>query len=295
MITRTLLTTLCLFIIYNLCLLIPAVNQRFVVQSQWQENLVKAQEYLVDRNPRPYVLVGSSLMARFSEESFGPNFYNLALKGGSALTGLELIDRKPEKPAVVFVEINMLLRDADQPVLNNAFRPVFSQLRHYVPALREKFQPANLFAGKIGEKIVAIGAKPLQRVDSTVSSRNSNTNEDPVFLQLLEIERTRCSQLPESTLLELRSNQLKRYIDRLAQNGVRVVLVEMPIDRRLEDLPLTTSIRDRMHALFPPGQFTWVEPDRGRRYVTTDGMHLAGDSLTSFAQKIASSVTASPR
>jgi hypothetical protein len=141
MIKKTLLIALGIFLVYNLCLGRRSFRDHFVVQSQWQENITKAQEYLLDDRPHPYVLVGSSLFGRLIEADLGPGFRNIAFSGGSLFTGLELVARKPADTKIVFIETNMILRDTDEAVLSNAFRPVLAPLRTYLPGLRERCQP----------------------------------------------------------------------------------------------------------------------------------------------------------
>src|ERR1700733_6081990 len=67
------------------------------------------------REPIPdIVLVGSSLTFRLKEEYFvTPRLRNLALAGGSPVTGLEIVANQPRLPRVVLVEANVLSRSTD--------------------------------------------------------------------------------------------------------------------------------------------------------------------------------------
>src|SRR5215475_14349963 len=61
------------------------------------------------------VLVGSSLTFRLSEEYFEtPRLRNLALAGGSPLTGLEIVAHQSQIPKIILVETNVLSRPADE-------------------------------------------------------------------------------------------------------------------------------------------------------------------------------------
>src|SRR5260221_1998057 len=62
------------------------------------------------KEPIPDVaLVGSSLTFRLKEEYFAtPRLRNLALAGGSPVTGLEIVASQPRLPRIVLVETNVL-------------------------------------------------------------------------------------------------------------------------------------------------------------------------------------------
>src|ERR1700761_6312062 len=67
------------------------------------------------REPVPdVVLVGSSLTFRLKEEYFAtPHLRNLALAGGSPVTGLEIVANQPRLPRLVLIEANVLSRAPD--------------------------------------------------------------------------------------------------------------------------------------------------------------------------------------
>src|SRR6202035_638968 len=67
------------------------------------------------REPIPdVVLVGSSLTFRLKEEYFATSsLRNLALAGGSPVTGLEIVANQPRLPRIVLVEANVLSRPVD--------------------------------------------------------------------------------------------------------------------------------------------------------------------------------------
>src|ERR1700744_3048211 len=60
------------------------------------------------------VLVGSSLTFRLKEEYFAtPRLRNLALAGGSPVTGFEVVANQPRLPRTILVEANVLSRSTD--------------------------------------------------------------------------------------------------------------------------------------------------------------------------------------
>jgi hypothetical protein len=75
--------------------------------------LITLSRYL--REPVPdIVLVGSSITFRLKEEYFATRgLRNLALAGGSPVTGLEIVANQPQLPGLVLVEANVLARRTD--------------------------------------------------------------------------------------------------------------------------------------------------------------------------------------
>src|SRR3984893_13520255 len=76
------------------------------------------------REPIPdVVLVGSSLTFRLKEEYFTtPGLRNLALAGGSPVTGLEIVANQPRLPRVILVETNVLSRPTDAALIQRYSR-----------------------------------------------------------------------------------------------------------------------------------------------------------------------------
>ena len=70
--------------------------------------------------PIPHVvLVGSSITFRLKEEYFAtPDLRNLALAGGSPVTGLEIVAHQPRLPKIIIVETNILSRAVDTTVVD---------------------------------------------------------------------------------------------------------------------------------------------------------------------------------
>src|SRR4030081_4138301 len=71
------------------------------------------------KKPIPdFVLVGSSLTFRLKEEYFAtPRLRNLALAGGSPVTGLEIVANQPRLPKIILIETNVLSRSTDDALV----------------------------------------------------------------------------------------------------------------------------------------------------------------------------------
>ena len=128
---------------------------RFGSGLQMDGTLIALSRYL--REPVPdIVLVGSSIAFRLKEEYFAtPGLRNLALAGGSPVTGLEIVANRPRLPKLILVETNVLARPVDAALVERYsrgdtapffFRPVraavaaYEQRRH-APPTHEQVAP----------------------------------------------------------------------------------------------------------------------------------------------------------
>ena len=112
-------------------------------QSQFQENKIKMENFIFSPQTCSSAIVGSSLSYRLKNEDLGNEFCNLAFAGGSALTGLEILDSHlPENLKEVFVEMNVL-RPVDRELLNSVQGPSY-WLKYTLPFFQNRFQPVTL-------------------------------------------------------------------------------------------------------------------------------------------------------
>jgi hypothetical protein len=92
--------------------------------------LITFNRYIQESVP-DVVIVGSSVSFRLKEEYFAtPSLRNLAIFGGSPLTGLEIVANGKRLPKVVLVEANVLSRSTDAALVEKYSRsdrsePVF--------------------------------------------------------------------------------------------------------------------------------------------------------------------------
>jgi len=102
--------------------------------------LITLSRYL--REPVPdIVLLGSSITFRLKEEYFVTRgLRNLALAGGSPVTGLEIVANQPRLPQYILVEVNVLSRPTDTALVERYsrgeaeplfFRPVRAAVAAY--------------------------------------------------------------------------------------------------------------------------------------------------------------------
>ncbi len=295
MIKKTLISFLLLTALYimGVRLMMPFPK---AAQHQWQDNAIKAQDYLYQKGAGSRnVLVGSSLSCRILTDSL-VNFTNLALNGQSIFDGLAIIDHKKELPVNVFIELNMVMRGENKIFTGSLFQPMLFVMRDKLPALRDGYQPLGL-AGKpvsacvqtllsalksrlirkkpeaVPPAIAATGQEPAAQT-STVQAPVKVNLSDGLFLRLLKIQEDNYSKAADSASLYRNLNELARYVDGLRSKNVNVYFFEMPIDAHLSDLPLARSIRDGFHRIFPPGKYVYIPQPDCTGYETSDGLHL---------------------
>lgn len=293
MIKRVVFLAAALVAAWNLALGLPAIRRQFsVTQGRNEENLVKAQEYALSDRPYRVVVVGSSLAQAIPEEGLGPGAFNLSLGGGSAFTGLELIARHAARPTFVLIETNRIpLQEADRELLENAGRPIVAKLRQHLPSLREKFKPANFFAGRVlrlalvrAQRLVA--TRPTDPARSEIAkpaaAKPSAAPEDPATIALGR-ERAWQAFPPDPRKLVSRVARLRALVDTLEQRGVHCLFLEMPVDASLTDTTFSVAVRSALKAEFPESEVPWMPPPPDRAFHPRDGLHLNAAEAAEFA------------
>ncbi len=235
----------------------PAVTTR-------DGSLVTLNRYV--REPTPdIVLVGSSVTWRLKEEYFSlPRVRNLALAGGSPVTGLEIVAGQASLPRVVLIETNILSREADR-ALTEAFsggaradalllRPVRTAVAAY-----ETWNHA------------ARDAVQARAGHDRLLSQPPDTFDSKIYL-----DRAREQMNDGDPTAPARANavRIRRVIDDLQRRGSQVFLMHVPFAPEIEDTRLVRTTREIASEAFPD-RALWlrVEPPMGElRWA--DGVHL---------------------
>ncbi len=230
-------------------------------QDQEEENEIRVQDFLYREGGVGAVILGSSLSARIPVA--GSGLSNLALAGGSALTGAEILLRSGKFPKVVFVEVStVILRDTDTSFLNAVFHPVNYRLREWIPATREVEQPVS----RLNQFLKQHFGRGVES-DSVV----------PAELREFQIEdhMREFGELPaDPAALPGNMAALGGLLDRIRAHGSHVFFFEAPVEPRLRHLPLMEAAAAAFHQRFPEGPYEWLSlPDRPP-FETVDGIHL---------------------
>jgi hypothetical protein len=222
--------------------------------------LITLSRYL--REPVPdIVLAGSSITFRLKEEYFATRgLRNLALAGGSPVTGLEIVANQPRVPGIILVEANVLARPTDAALVERYsrgdtepffFRPVRAayEQRLHAPPTHEQValdqrrlvgQPPGDFDNRI------YADRALQQLNA----------EDPTDAVRASAKRT---------------EQLIRTVE---QRGARVFLFELPYSEPVEGSRFAATTREIIHAAFPDST-RWLSIEMNRSELRwADGVHL---------------------
>ena len=217
------------------------------------------------REPVPdVVLLGSSLTFRLKEEYFAtPRLRNLALAGGSPVTGLEIVANQPRLPGIILVEANVLTRPADAALVERYSRgntePLFFRpVRAAVAAYEQRLH------APLAHEQVALNLRRL--IEQPPSDFDNRIYADRALEQFDAEDPAHAAQLNAKRIGEL--------IDALEQRGARVLLFELPYSEPIEGSRYAAITRQVVHAAFPDST-RWLPIEVNRRELRWgDGVHL---------------------
>ncbi len=223
------------------------------------------------------VLVGSSLTFRLKEEYFATTkLRNLALAGGSPVTGLEIVANQPRLPRIVLVETNVLSRATDEVLVDRYSRkgntePLFFRPVRAVVASYENWLHAPVTHAQATSAHARLLEQPPSDFDNHVyvdrAVQQSNT-EDPTVVTQINVQR------------------IEQLILALEQRGARVLLFQLPLSKELENARFAKITRDIVHARFPDSD-RWLTIDVSRSELRwADGVHLDERSAFIVVQSI---------
>ena len=217
------------------------------------------------REPVPdIVLVGSSMTFRLKEEYFAaPKLRNLALAGGSPVTGLEIVANQPALPGIILVEANVLSRPTDAALVERYSRgdtePLFFRPVRAVVAAYEQRLHAPLTYQQVAPDLRRLVEQPPREFDNRTyvdrALRESNA-ENPTDAARFNAKRI---------------GELIRTVE---QRGARVFLFELPYAEPIEGSRSPAIMRETIHAAFPDAK-RWLPIEVNRSELRwTDGVHL---------------------
>ncbi|MBD2755826.1 hypothetical protein [Spirosoma validum] len=255
------------FVLVSLyCISIQVVQPSLRISlNQWQTNLVKAQNFLYTADSCRNVVVGSSLSARLDI----PELCNLSFVGLSAFDGMRMLQSTDYKLDTIYIETNILLRSEDEVFTAQLTNPFLFQAKKHILALREGKQPLAILIKESYE-----GLQKLKRGNKKTVTAPAAV--DPaLFDKLLANQVLLYSTPPTNQALNNSMVRLHAFVKEFEERGAQVVFFEMPVHKKLCNLPVSISLREYMHKTFPPNRYNYiVQPDCGA-YHTTDGVHLS--------------------
>jgi hypothetical protein len=280
MIKKTIFFSTIFLVAYCIFIAWIAPNWWNATQNTEQENIVKAQSFIYDqKTPSDYVIVGSSLTERIVQDSL-PGVFNLAFGGLSIYDGLSLVTHKKALPKVVLIEMNLVFRRENKNFTSSLFSPLTYYPKMKIKALRDEKEPIavcgkiimnSIYATKdyirkikFGKKKDVINAKP-KIINGSKMLSNKMIRE--AYISFFH--------LPKNEEVIYNFTELKKYTDQLKKESVKLIFFEMPIDKHLENLPLTVFIRKQFYATFPKSEYQYIPLPDWDYIDTFDGQHLS--------------------
>src|ERR1700744_456800 len=231
------------------------------------------------REPVPdTVFVGSSLTFRLKEEYFAtPRLRNLALAGGSPVTGLEIVANQSRLPKLVLIEANVLSRAPDAALVERysrsggAAQPLFFRPVRTAVAAYENWLHAPLSHAQAASSLDQLLKQPPSNFDNRVyveRALQQFDEQDPTAVALANVDR------------------IERLIASLEARGSRALLFELPYSEPMEASRSAKITREIVHARFPaPDRWLPIEYVRSElRWA--DGVHLDERSAVIVSQSI---------
>jgi hypothetical protein len=225
--------------------------------------LITLSRYL--REPVPdIVLLGSSLTFRLKEEYFSTRgLRNLALAGGSPVTGLEIVANQPRLPQYILVEANVLSRPTDTALVERYSRggiePFFFRPVRAAVAVYEQRLHAPLTHEQIARDLLRLVGQPPDDFDNRIyvdRALQQFNAEDPT-------DATR-----------LNAKRIEGLIRMVEERGARVLLFELPYAEPIEGSQFAAATREIVHATFPDSK-RWLSIKVNRSELRwADGVHL---------------------
>lgn len=277
---------ICLFflIAYQLLIWVNLVSPSPGI-SQRQENIIKGQRYLYQKNtPNSIVMIGSSITGAIKVKNFGVQVTNIAMAGSNSKTGLELIKLKSTLPSLLLIEINETIsKEIDRQLIDSVHHPILDSIRFYLPMFREEYKPISVLIESLkqtaqSERQIAEVAEPAMPI------------ANPGFRErfIATMAETQQEKFSEEAIQDLQqeSKLIQQQIATLQKNGVRVILFNLPTESRLENTPRRQQIKELMRTFFPPEQFEWLPEPPSREWKTSDGIHLLPSDAQVYAEFI---------
>jgi hypothetical protein len=255
--------------------------------SLMQSNIVKAQRYVYqDDSDLKMVIVGSSLAANLNVNQIGDGVKSIALGGGSSKTGLEIIKRSKNKPAIVLVEINdTIVREIDADLLDSLYNPIFYWMRQYLPMMREEYRPVSVFINSLKSR----SQQNLKRMTREELDSLEGRNITPEFTQKAIKNTVDINSKPlsekDAKNMKQEADGIKNQIAEIKKNtGAKVVLFDIPLESQVNATLRIKQVRELAKKLFPPDRFEWLPFPKEREWRTNDAIHLIRSDSKDFSE-----------
>jgi hypothetical protein len=256
------------------------------------DNYIRAQRFIYCTNSSSAVtLVGSSLMANLHSNYFPMPISNIAQAGGSSMTGLRLINHAISKPSVVLIEMDdTITRPTDTELLAGLLGNPLYALRWNLWMMRRDYQPVKILCGYLKRhKVQSAAPSAADREPYMDPSVRANLIEMAV-----QSEGNGLSAA-DSAAIRKSAEEIHEEIAALKGQSIRVMLVQIPCDPRVDGTMREKQVKTLLHQIFRGED--WLPEIEGRTWSTRDGVHLVVPDAKYFAsyvsQFLQSNLTAS--
>lgn len=226
------------------------------------------------------VLVGSSLTVRLKEGYFNsPRLRNMALAGGSPITGLAILARQRTLPKMILVETNLLSRPADEGLIERYATGASAE-----PKLLRPIR-ALVAAGENLAHMPESREQLRAELDRLLAQPPSDFDNSVYLARVLREE-------DEDLTAAVRTNaeRMKELIATVEQRGARVLLFELPQPAEVERARAVSITHTIVHAAFPDDE-RWLRvnvPTEQLRWA--DAFHFDERSAVIFARAMESAL-----
>ena len=150
------------------------------------------------REPAPdVIIVGSSLSFRLKEEYFQtPKLRNLALAGGSPVTGLEIVAHRAHPPKLLLVEANVLSRPTDMALVEKytsggGSEPWLARPVRIAVAAYEDWNHAPITHAQVAAGLAQLLKQPPSTFDNHLYAERAlqESDEDPTVAARDNVQR----------------------------------------------------------------------------------------------------------
>ncbi|MFQ5509955.1 MAG: hypothetical protein ACE5FN_11565 [Leptospirillia bacterium] len=289
LIVKSVLICLMLLFGYNLYAVYLVSPTLRTGDSQWADNVIRAQNFIYGERDTRVVIAGSSLSWRLDATLLPEDLENLAFGGMSAQDGLRLLVRSGMAPELVLVEVNYLPRPERPGFSDGLFMPGMYSARQHIAALREQKRPLGVIGTFLGRIIRGMGdmfkradmQRPIASAHATgAGAVGGGQLFDKFLVKQLE---GHAHPVPPKSLASTRKN-VAPLLDALAGRGTRVVFFQLPGHPDICDSPRIQSTLELVHTSF--SGYPYIELGNCHSVATTDGIHLDPDSARRITREL---------
>lgn len=267
-----------------------------------QSNTIKAQRYIYEpKSDREMVLVGSSISARIDPEYISDRAVSLAMLAMSSQTGLEIVQKEKNKPKLLLIELNDTILKSRKNKLNtefiaNLYHPFFYWIRVYFPMFRQEYQPLSILSQSL-IKTFTNNRKVLFRFLEEGDKTEKLIDElliEKLIQQQIQGRNYPLHEEVKKVIFE-ESEYIKTQIKNFKNSGVRVILLDVPSEKRVKDTIREKQIRELFRELFPKDIYEWMPEPPYREWKTNDGIHLVTSSAKEYGNFLRTQLLTNPQ